>query len=84
MLFDFVSHVADSSKNEKIGVVTQQQSFDTPYVRTFTHCTVDFSVEELAADADKKAVTGIFSAKVTKYPFAATMVGRRLHHSLAE
>lgn len=74
MLFDFVSHVADSSKNEKIGVVTQQQSFDTPYVRTFTHCTVDFSVEELAADADKKAVTGIFSAKVTKYPFAATMV----------
>ena len=73
VIFDFSSHVADSSKNEKAGTVTEQQAFDSQTVRPYTHCKADFAVEEDVATDGKKPVLGVFSAKTTKFPFAVKM-----------
>ncbi len=73
VIFDFTSHVADSTKNEKVGTVTEQQTFDSTTVRPYTHCKADFALEEAVSTDEKKPVLGVFSAKTTKFPFAVEM-----------
>jgi len=68
LLLDFVSHKAEGT--ERAGTITKQQEFDTKVVRIYTHMTVDLA---LPTNADVKNVVGIFSKKITKYPFATEM-----------
>lgn len=74
VIFDFSTHAADSSKGERAGTVTQQQSFESQFVRAYTHCAADFALEETVSTDGKKPVVGVFSARTTKFPFAVDMV----------
>lgn len=68
LIFDFISHEVDSSKKEVAGTASYQQKLESPFVRTYSHVSVD-----IATDSSAKKVVGIFSQKVTKYPYAVSM-----------
>ena len=67
IVFDFVPHIA--LEGERAGTVTKQQSFDSQYVKNYTHMEVEVA---LPSEQDKD-VQGIFTANISRYPYAVSM-----------
>ncbi len=67
VVFDFSSHAA--KEGEKPLCATYQQEFSEQFVRNYTHVAVDIALVQ--SSAEKSA--GIFSAKLSNYPFPVAM-----------
>lgn len=67
VVFDFSSH--NAKDEEKPLTATYQQDLNAQYVRIYTRIAVDIAI----AQNDENKIAGIFSAKLSKYPYPLNM-----------
>lgn len=68
IIFDIDSHIAQGS--EKAGTVVEQQTFDSEFIRNYTHMTLEFAFPKDQKDTERY---GIFKSDVTTYPYPVPM-----------
>lgn len=68
LIFDFTSH--NAVDGERVGTITKQQEVTDSSARIYTHLTSDLAIP---SEDDKDKAIGIFSKKISKYPFAVEM-----------
>lgn len=68
IVFDITGRVAD--EGEKVGVVVNQQKFDTEYVPNYTRVEVELTIPDGAVDG---TVYGVFTENLIDYPYPVPM-----------
>lgn len=68
LVFECTSHIAEG--DEKAGVVTSQETFESEFVNNYTRMRIDFAFPK---KADPETSYGIFEATLTEYPYPVDM-----------